>query len=146
MKYLLSLDPDRMLAYYRIRAGLAPEGPEPYAGWDGDGHNLTGHIAGHHLSAVSLMYQATGDERFKQRADYLVAGLKEVQDTNGDGYLVALDNGRKAFGELHDGDHPLAAVRPQRHVVALVHAAQDLRRPARRLPPHRQRHGARRGN
>jgi hypothetical protein len=49
------------------------------------------------------MYQATGDARFKQRADYLVAGLKEVQDANGDGYLVALDNGRKAFGELHDG-------------------------------------------
>ncbi|MDE3151780.1 MAG: glycoside hydrolase family 127 protein [Gemmatimonadota bacterium] len=102
MKYLLSLDPDRMLAYYRIRAGLKPKAPG-YDGWDGDGHNLTGHIAGHHLSAVSLMYQATGDARFKQRADYLVAGLKEVQDANGDGYLVALDNGRKAFGELHDG-------------------------------------------
>ncbi len=102
MKYLLSLDPDRMLAYYRIRAGLTPKAPG-YTGWDGDGHNLTGHIAGHHLSAVSLMYQATGDDRFKQRADYLVAGLEEVQDKNGDGYLCALENGRKAFGELHDG-------------------------------------------
>ena len=102
MKYLLSLDPDRMLAYYRIRAGLAPKAPG-YTGWDGDGRNLTGHIAGHHLSAVSLMYAATGDERFKQRADYLVAGLREVQDRNGDGYLSALENGRKAFGELHDG-------------------------------------------
>jgi uncharacterized protein len=102
MKYLLSLDPDRMLAYYRLRAGLAAGAPG-YTGWDGDGRNLTGHIAGHHLSAVSLMYQATGDPRFKQRADYLVAGLKEVQDRNGDGYLSALENGRKAFGELHDG-------------------------------------------
>ena len=100
--YLLSLDPDRMLAYYRIRAGLVPKAPG-YTGWDGDGHNLTGHIAGHHLSAVSLMYLATGDARFKARADYLVAGLKEVQDKNGDGYLSALENGRKAFGELHDG-------------------------------------------
>ncbi len=100
--YLLSLDPDRMLAYYRIRAGLAPKAPG-YTGWDGDGRNLTGHIAGHHLSAVSLMYLATGDARFKARADYLVAGLKEVQDKNGDGYLSALENGRKAFGELHDG-------------------------------------------
>ncbi|HUX34384.1 MAG TPA: beta-L-arabinofuranosidase domain-containing protein [Gemmatimonadaceae bacterium] len=101
-KYLLSLDPDRMLAYYRIRAGLKPKAPG-YTGWDGDGRNLTGHIAGHHLSAVSLMYLATGDDRFKQRAAYLVAGLKEVQDANGDGYLSALENGRKAFGELHDG-------------------------------------------
>ena len=102
MKYLLSLNPDRMLAYYRIRAGLEAKAPG-YTGWDGDGRNLTGHIAGHHLSAVSLMYLATGDDRFKQRADYLVAGLKEVQDKNGDGYLSALENGRKAFGELHDG-------------------------------------------
>ena len=56
-----------MMAYYRVRAGL-PQKAEPYAGWDGGGRNLTGHIAGHHLSAVSLMYLATGDERFKQRA------------------------------------------------------------------------------
>ena len=53
-----------MLAYYRIRAGL-PKKAEPYGGWDGGGRNLTGHIAGHHLSAVSLMYAATGDARFK---------------------------------------------------------------------------------
>src|ERR1035437_9637165 len=70
-KYLLSLEPDRMLAYYRLRAGL-PQKAQPYGGWDGGGRTLTGHIAGHHLSAVSLMYAATGDERFKQRADYIV--------------------------------------------------------------------------
>ena len=33
------------------------------------------------------MYLATGDARFKQRADYLVREMKEVQDKNGDGYL-----------------------------------------------------------
>ena len=59
-KYLLSLEPDRMMAFYRERAGLTKKA-EPYAGWDGAGRNLTGHIAGHHLSAVSLMYLATGD-------------------------------------------------------------------------------------
>ncbi|HEY5220151.1 MAG TPA: beta-L-arabinofuranosidase domain-containing protein [Gemmatimonadaceae bacterium] len=107
-KYLLSLDPDRMLAFYRIRAGL-PQKAEPYGGWDGPGRNLTGHIAGHHLSAVSLMYLATGDARFKTRADYLVAGLKEVQDKNGDGYLSALENGRKAFGEMSKGEIRSAA-------------------------------------
>src|SRR6478735_3140023 len=89
-KYLLSLDPDRMMAFYRVRAGLAQKA-EPYGGWDGGGRNLTGHIAGHHLSAVSLMFKATGDVRFKQRADYLVRELKEVQDKHGDGYLVALE-------------------------------------------------------
>src|SRR4051812_42290794 len=101
-KYLLSLDPDRMMAYYRVRAGL-PQKAEPYAGWDGGGRNLTGHIAGHHLSAVSLMYLATGDARFRQRADYVVRELATVQDKHGDGYLSALEGGREAFAALSKG-------------------------------------------
>src|SRR5262249_51220572 len=80
-----------------------------YAGWDGGGRNLTGHITGHHLSAVSLMYLATGDERFKTRADYLVRELKEVQDKNGDGDLSALENGREAFAALSKGEIRSAA-------------------------------------
>ena len=39
----------------------------------------------------------SGHARFKDRADYLVAQLKEVQDKHGDGYLSALEGGRKAF-------------------------------------------------
>lgn len=101
-QYLLALDPDRMLAYYRMRAGLPPRA-QPYNGWDGDGRNLTGHIAGHYLSAVSLMWAATGDRRFTERADYIVSELKAVQDAHGDGYLSALAGGRKAFGELANG-------------------------------------------
>ena len=102
-KYLLSLDPDRMMAFYRVRAGL-PQKAEPYGGWDGGGRNLTGHIAGHHLSAVSLMYAATGDDRFKQRAQYIVRELKEVQDKNGDGYLSALEHGRESFAQVSKGE------------------------------------------
>jgi uncharacterized protein len=106
--YLLALEPDRMMAYYRVRAGL-PQKAEPYRGWDGPGRNLTGHITGHHLSAVSLMYLATGDTRFKDRASYLVAELKQVQDTHGDGYLSALENGREAFAALTRGEIRSAA-------------------------------------
>jgi uncharacterized protein len=102
-RYLLQLEPDRMLAYYRKRAGLEPKA-EPYGGWDGDARNLTGHIAGHYLSGVSLMWAATGDARFKERADYIVRDLKTVQDAHGDGYLSALAGGRKAFGELSRGE------------------------------------------
>jgi DUF1680 family protein len=102
-RYLLELEPDRMMAYYRDRAGLAPKA-EAYGGWDGDGRNLTGHIGGHYLSGVSLMFAATGDARFKERADYIVSELKEVQDAHGDGYLSALAGGRKAFGELARGE------------------------------------------
>jgi DUF1680 family protein len=101
--YLMSLDADRMLAYYRERAGLAPKG-EPYAGWDGGGRNLTGHIAGHHLSAVSLMFQATGDTRFKERADYIVSELKVVQDAQGDGFAGALEGCREAFAAMARGE------------------------------------------
>ena len=101
--YLLKLEPDRMLAYYRKRAGLRPKA-DGYTGWDGDGRNLTGHIAGHYLSAVSLMYAATGDIRFKERADYIVRELKEVQDKNGDGYLSALEGGREKFNEVASGN------------------------------------------
>jgi uncharacterized protein len=88
-EYLLQLEPDRMLAYLRQRAGLEPKA-KPYGGWDGAGRQLTGHVAGHYLSAVSLMWAATGDARFKERADYIVSELKTIQDAQGDGYLGAL--------------------------------------------------------
>jgi DUF1680 family protein len=99
--YLLSLEPDRMLAFLRRSAGLKPKA-EGYDGWDGgDGKQLTGHIAGHYLSAVSLMFAATGDARFKERADYLVEELKEIQDKNGDGYIGALRDARNVEGRFH---------------------------------------------
>ncbi|HEV2196975.1 MAG TPA: beta-L-arabinofuranosidase domain-containing protein [Candidatus Acidoferrum sp.] len=106
-EYLLQLEPDRMLAYLRQRAGLEPKA-KPYGGWDGAGRQLTGHIAGHYLSAVSLMWAATGDNRFKERADYIVGELKTIQDAQGDGYLGALlDNqgvdGKVRFQELCKG-------------------------------------------
>lgn len=99
-KYLLELEPDRLMAGYRIRAGLVPKA-KGYGGWDSvEGKQLTGHIAGHCLSAVSLMYAATGDPRFKERADYLVRELKEVQDKRGNGYLGAITDNKGKDGEL----------------------------------------------
>ncbi len=98
-KYLLELEPDRMMAGYRLRAGLEPKA-KGYGGWDSvSGKQLTGHVAGHYLSAVSLMYAATGDPRFKERADYLVQEMKEVQDKRGNGYLGALTDSQGADAE-----------------------------------------------
>jgi DUF1680 family protein len=99
-QYLLELEPDRMLAYLRIRAGLQPKA-KGYGGWDGGGRQLTGHIAGHYLSAVSLMWAATGDARFKKRADYTVNELKEIQEAQGDGYIGALLDKDGVDGKLH---------------------------------------------
>lgn len=108
-EYLLKLEPDRMLAGYRIRAGLKPKA-EGYGGWDAvDSRQLTGHIAGHYLSAVSLMFAATGNEEYKKRADYIVSQFKEVQDARGDGYLGAIVDregidGRDLFERLSRGE------------------------------------------
>jgi len=107
-KYLLELEPDRMLAFYRTHAGLAAKAT-PYGGWDGPGRNLTGHVAGHYLSAVSLMFAATGDVRFKDRGAYIVRELAEVQAQQGDGYLSALEGGREAFAALSRGEIRSAA-------------------------------------
>jgi DUF1680 family protein len=102
-QYLLALDPDRMMALHRRRAGL-PAKAAPLGGWDGDGRNLTGHIAGHYLSAVSLMWAATGDARFKERADEVVRQLAEVQAAHGDGFLLAQDGARECFDRVAKGE------------------------------------------
>jgi DUF1680 family protein len=124
-KYLLELRPDRMLYYLRLRAGLTNKTESGYGGWDGAGRQLTGHIAGHYLSAVSYMFAATGDPRFKERADYIVGELKEIQDKQGDGYLGALmarapegagatntaaDGGRRGQDKVADGKGRFAEI------------------------------------
>jgi DUF1680 family protein len=104
-QYLLALNPDQIMYYLRQEAGLKPKASHGDDGWDGSGRNLTGHIAGHYLSAVSYMYAATGDPRFKQRAEYMVEQLKEVQDAQGNGYIGALKGTERAGGtnQLVDG-------------------------------------------
>ena len=107
LEYLLALEPDRMLAFLRRSAKLEPKA-QGYGGWDGDGRQLTGHIAGHYLSGVSMAWAATGDARFKDRADYIVKELKLIQDAQGDGYLGALmdrdrTDGKSLFQQLSKG-------------------------------------------
>jgi hypothetical protein len=81
--YPLSLELDRLLAGYWLRAGLEPRA-KGYGGSDSvEGKQLAGHITGHYLSVVSLMCAATGDGRFKERADQLALRFKEVQDKPG---------------------------------------------------------------
>jgi len=108
IKYLLELEPDRMMAFLREAAGLEAKA-KGYDGWDGNDRQLTGHIAGHYLSAVSLMYAATSDPRFKERAEYLVDGLKIVQDKQGDGYIGAQTDrnnvpGKTLYQQVAAGD------------------------------------------
>ena len=136
--YLLSLEPDRMLAFYRVARRARAEGARL--------HRLgrrrpAAHRAHRRPPPVGGQPDVGGDRRrrFKQRADYIVAELKIVQDANGDGFAGALPGVREAFADVSKGNIQIGQLRSERPVVALVHAAQDVRRPARCLSPHRQR-------
>jgi len=89
--YLLSLDCDRLLYNFRVNAGL-PTQAIPYGGWETPSGELRGHSVGHYLSACALMYAGTGDTRFKERVDKIVAGFAECQ--------VALGSQSTHFGFL----------------------------------------------
>ena len=82
-EYLLKLDADRMLWPYHDRAGMKTTG-ERYGGWEA--RDCVGHVSGHYLSACSLMYASTGDERLKKRVDHMVAEIAKAQAQHGNGY------------------------------------------------------------
>ena len=96
-KYLLSLDPDRLLSEFRSQAGLKPKA-EKYGGWESTG--MAGHTFGHYLSACSRMYQDTGNRQFLDRVNYIVTELAECQKANGNGYVAAMPDGKKVFGDV----------------------------------------------
>lgn len=104
--YLRTLDPDRLLSWCRVEAGLDPKAP-PYGGWEsGDNPKLLrlpGHILGFYLSAASMMCQACGDEVLRKNIAYAVAGLAEVQRANGNGYLLPTVDGKQLFREVAEG-------------------------------------------
>jgi uncharacterized protein len=77
-QFLLDLDPDRLLHDFRVNVGL-PSTAKPLGGWEAPDVELRGHSVGHYLSALALMYASTGDARFKQRGDLMVAELAKVQ-------------------------------------------------------------------
>ena len=86
-KYLLWLDPDRLLHNTRKYAGLRPKGAL-YGGWEARG--VAGHTLGHYLTALSQHYAATGDARFRDRIAYIVEEMAVCQRAYGDGYVGAL--------------------------------------------------------
>ncbi|PTN08691.1 glycoside hydrolase family 127 protein [Mangrovibacterium marinum] len=100
MDYILALDMDRLLAPYLKEAGLQPKA-ENYGNWENTG--LDGHIGGHYLSALAKMYAATGDQRMKDRMDYMLSELKRAQDANGDGYLSGVPGGKAIWKEISEG-------------------------------------------
>ena len=87
-RYLRSVEADRLLAPFRIQAGLEPLAPR-YGGWES--RDIGGHSLGHYLSAISLMQAATGDIDLLERIHHIVAELALCQQANGDGYVLPVD-------------------------------------------------------
>ena len=65
-RYLLELESDRLLHFFRVTAGLPAPG-EPMGGWEKT--ELRGHTMGHYLSACAMMAASTGDRKLKAKAE-----------------------------------------------------------------------------
>lgn len=101
VQYLLDLKPDRLLHNFRRFAGLKPKAPR-YKGWESS--ELAGHTLGHYLSAVSMYYATSQDERMLERVKYIVDELARVQEANGDGYINSIPGGRELFREIEQSN------------------------------------------
>lgn len=101
IEYLLTLDADRLLAPYQREAGL-PQKAASYTNWENTG--LDGHIGGHYVSALSLMYASTGNQQIKERLDYMLKHLKACQDASGDGYLGGVPRSKELWKEIAQGN------------------------------------------
>jgi DUF1680 family protein len=99
-KYMLAMDPDRLLAPFQREAGLEPKNTS-YGNWENTG--LDGHIGGHYLSALANMYAATGDADVKARLTYMLLELEKCQQANGDGYIGGVPGGKAIWKDIAAG-------------------------------------------
>lgn len=101
-QWLLSFEPDRFLSGFRSESGLNPKAPK-YGGWESQG--VAGQTFGHYLSALSMMYAATGNEALNDRIRYSVNELDSCQqafDLNG--LVAGFPDAKKLFQEIMEGD------------------------------------------
>ena len=93
---LLNYEPDRFLARFRMEAGLEPKA-EHYHGWEDN--TIAGHSLGHYLTAISLMYETTGKQEYRDRAIYITDELSLCQEADGEGYIGAFPDGKRILEE-----------------------------------------------
>ena len=100
-EYILELDADRLLAPFLIDAGLEPKAPR-YGNWENAG--LDGHIGGHYLTALSLMYASTGEKELLDKLQYAIDELERAQQANGNGYVGGVPDGQRIWAEVGNGN------------------------------------------
>ena len=101
IKYLLMLEPDRLLSQFRTHAGLKPKA-QKYGGWESEG--LAGHTLGHYLSACAMEYAVSKNPEFLKRVNYIVDELDECQRARKTGYVGAIPREDSVFLEVSHGN------------------------------------------
>ncbi|MDD2590609.1 MAG: glycoside hydrolase family 127 protein [Fermentimonas sp.] len=106
IKILLQYDVDRLLAPYRLVAGL-PAKAISYPNWEG----LDGHVAGHYLTAMAINYASTGNISCKERMEYMISELEECLKANainnsdwGIGYIGGFPNSARLWSDFKKGN------------------------------------------
>ena len=106
-KYLMSLEPDRMLHNFRKNAGLQPKAPV-YGGWESEPTwadiHCHGHTLGHYLTACALAYRSTGNAEYRRRIDYIADELGQCQKAAGSGLVTAFPDGAALIAAHLRGD------------------------------------------
>ena len=100
LRYMLALDADKLLAPYLREAGL-PAKTTSYTNWENTG--LDGHIGGHYLTALSLMYASTSSPKVGDRLNYMLTELKRCQDKNGNGYIGGVPGSNALWQDIANG-------------------------------------------
>lgn len=98
--YLMALDVEKLLAPFRREAGLPFK--ETYGNWESTG--LDGHMGGHYVSALALMFASTRDKDVLERLNYVIAELKKCQNKIGSGYIGGIPASNKMWSEIAKGD------------------------------------------
>lgn len=101
LKYILSLDADKLLVPFLREAGIATS-KSSYGNWENTG--LDGHTAGHYLSALANMYAATGNSEILKRLHYMLDQLDSCQRKNGNGYIGGVPGGKAIWAEIAAGN------------------------------------------
>lgn len=101
LHYIMAMNPDRLLAPFLREAGLAPKALS-YTNWENTG--LDGHIGGHYISALSMMYAATGDTAIYNRLNYMLAELHRAQQAVGTGFIGGTPGSLQLWKEIKAGN------------------------------------------
>ncbi len=100
-RYLKSLEADRLLSRFREFAGLEPKA-EHYGGWEAA--TISGHTLGHYLTAIAMLYGASGEKWCLERINYIVDELRACQAAWGNGFVGGFPKSQETFAEIKAGD------------------------------------------